>query len=155
MYKRQLQNTSAAGGFILRDWGGASLLTGTSNYGASSIIVAEARALRDGVHTATEAGYRWLQIESDNLIVIEPLQGKSAIPWQINYVIQDVQHLLAQFDQVIIKHIYREANMAVDWLANYGHSISGTMVTTEICNPDFRLIVRDDMLGCTLARREA
>jgi len=117
--------------------------------------VAEARAFRDGVHTTTKAGYRWLQIEGDNLIIIEALQGKSAIPWQINHVIQDVRHLLAQFDQVVIKHIYREANMAVDWLANYRHSVSGTMVTTEICNPDFRLIVRDDMLGRTLARRGA
>jgi len=150
-----LQNSSAAGGFILRDWRGASLLTGASNYGASSIIVAEARALRDGVQAATRAGYRWLQVEGDNLTVIEALQGKSAIPWQINHIIQDVRNLLAQVDQVVIKHIYREANMAADWLAKYGHSVSGTMETIEISNPEFRLIVCDDMLGRTLARRGA
>jgi len=63
--------------------------------------------------------------------------------------------LLAQVDQVVIQHIYREANMAADWLAKYGHSVSGTIVTIEIGNPDFQRIVCDDMLCRTLARRGA
>ena len=66
-----------------------------------------------------------------------------------------MRNLLAQVDQVVIQHIYREANMAADWLAKYGHSVSGTMETTEICKLDFRRIVCDDMLGRTLARRGA
>ena len=87
-------------------------MTGASNYGASSILVAEGRTLRDGVHAAIMVGYSRLQIEGDNLIVIEALQGKVAIPWRINY--QHVHNLLIQADQVIIKHIYRETNMAAD-----------------------------------------
>jgi len=42
--------------------------------------VAEGRALRDGVHAAIMAGYSRLQIEGDNVIVIEALQGKATIP---------------------------------------------------------------------------
>ena len=150
-----LQNTSTVGGFILRDWRGASLMTGASNYGASSILVAEGRTLRDGVHAAIMVGYSRLQIEGDNLIVIEALQGKAAIPWRINYIIEDVRNLLIQVDQVVIKHIYREANMAADWLSKYGHSISNAMLATDLCHPELRNIVRDDMLGRTLARRGA
>jgi len=35
------QNTSAVGGFILRDWRGAALMIGAANYGTTSIIVTE------------------------------------------------------------------------------------------------------------------
>ena len=69
-------------------------MTGASNYAASSILVAEGRALRDGIHATIMAGFSRLQIEGDNLIVIEALQGKPAIPWRINYIIQDVRNLL-------------------------------------------------------------
>ena len=148
-----LQNTSAAGGFILRDWRGASLMTGALNYGASWILVAEGRALRDGVHATIMAGYSRLQIEGDNVIVIEALQGKATIPWQINHIIQDVCNLLIQADQVVIKHIYREANTASNWLSKYGHSLSNPMLVTDFCNSELRNIVRDDMWGRTLARR--
>ena len=41
---------------------------------------------------------------------------------------------------MIIEHIYREVNMAADWLAKYGHSVSGTMLATDFCNPEFRII---------------
>jgi len=130
-------------------------MTGASNYGASSILVAEGRVLRDGVHAAIMAGYSRLQIEGDNLIVIKALQGKVAIPWQINYIIHDVRNLLIQANQVVIKHIYREANMTADWLSKYGHSLSNTMLATDFCNLELRNIVRDYMLGRTLARRGA
>jgi len=53
-----LHNTSAAGGFIIQDWRGKVLMIGASNYGDTSIIVAEGRALRDGVQAAFGAGYR-------------------------------------------------------------------------------------------------
>ena len=130
-------------------------MTGASNYGSTSVIVAEGQALRDGVQAAIAASYRRLHIEGNNLIVIEALQGKSVSPWQIKYIIQDIHSMLKQVDHVVINHIYREANMAEDWLSKYGHSLSGTILATDYCNPEFRNIVRDDMLGCTLVRRGA
>jgi len=42
-------NTSVAGGFIIRDSRGKVLRIGASNYEDTSIIVAEGRALQDGV----------------------------------------------------------------------------------------------------------
>ena len=115
--------------------------------------MAEGRALRDRVQAAITAGYRRLDIEGDNLIVIEIVQGKSAIPWQLKYIIQDIRIMLNQLDHVVVNPIYQEANMAANWLSKYGHSLSGTLLTTECCNPEFRNIVLDDMLGSTLVRR--
>jgi len=89
------------------------------------------------------------------LIVIEALKGNSATPWQIKYIIQDVHDMLNQVEHAIINHIYRETNMATDWLSKYGYSLSGNILATECCNPEFRNIVCDDMLGRTLVRRGA
>jgi len=47
-----LQGKSAVGGYNLRDWRGAILLLGALNYGDTSVIVAETRALRDGLQEA-------------------------------------------------------------------------------------------------------
>jgi len=101
-----LQNTSAAGGFILRDWRRGVLMIRAANYGMTSIIVAEGRALRDGLQATITVGYRRLDIEGDNLIVIEALQGKLAIHWQIKYIIQDIDIMLNQVDHVEVNHIY-------------------------------------------------
>jgi len=68
--------------------------------------VAEGRALRDALQATIEAGYRRLDVEGDNLIIIEALQGKSAIPWQVKYIIQDIHSMLNQVDHVQIKHIF-------------------------------------------------
>jgi len=79
----------------------------------------EARALRDGVQAATVAGYKDIIVEGDNQLIINALLGTISTPWQISNVLRDVRFLLqsSNNDQFQIQHIYREANMAVDWLS--------------------------------------
>ena len=52
-----------AGGFILRDWTGKVIKLGTTNYGHASSLVAEARALKDGLRMAIQAGYSRICVE--------------------------------------------------------------------------------------------
>ena len=75
-----LVNSAAAAGFILRDWTGQIIKVGAANYGQTSILVAEARALQDGIEAATQAGFHKLYIEGDNRTVIPVVQGKIRIP---------------------------------------------------------------------------
>ena len=44
-----LINSAATGGFIIRDWTGKLVKAEAGYYGETSILVAEARALRDGL----------------------------------------------------------------------------------------------------------
>ena len=74
-------NLVAARCFILRDWTDKIIKVGAANYGLSSSLVAEARALKDGVLLAVQAGYSKISIEGDNLLVIQALQGQNHIPW--------------------------------------------------------------------------
>ena len=144
---------SATRGFILRDWTGKVIKLGTTNYGQSLSLVAEARALKDGLCMAIQTGYSTKCVEGDNLIVIQASKGLQQVPWQIKNIIQDIQMLVQQIGQVRVSHIYREANMAADWLSRFGHSFTGSWSATTCDNPIFRQIVKDDRIGRTLVRR--
>ena len=92
------------------------------------------------MQAAIAAGYRRLHIEGDNLVVIEALKGISATLWQLKHIIQDVQDMLNQVEMTTINHIFREANMAADWLSKYDHSISGSILAKIVGIQNFELL---------------
>jgi len=65
-----LINNSSAGDFYLRDWTGKLIKVGATHYGETSILVAEARALTDGVTAATFMQVLEYYYRSDNNIII-------------------------------------------------------------------------------------
>ena len=75
-----VQNTSATGGYIIRDSKRAMLIAESHHCGCTSIIMAEARALRDGMQAANAAGYKDIIIEGDNQMIITALLGFTSIP---------------------------------------------------------------------------
>jgi len=89
-----LQNGSAAGGYVLRDWRGMVLLVGATSFGRTSIVMAEGRALRDGLQAAINGGYRNLEIEGDNMLIIQAIQNQTQIPWQVHNIILEIRELL-------------------------------------------------------------
>jgi len=58
-------------------------------------------------------------------------------------------------DHVTISHIFREANMAADYMVKLGHATSE--LTTWDCPPtsECQAIMFADLMGCTLVRRGA
>ena len=149
------QGHSAAGGFIIRDWRGEILLMGASNYGDTSVLMAECRALRDGLVAARNYAFSNLVIEGDNSMVIGAFNKTMKFPWCIKTIMQDI-HLLARQTHVFnATHIFREANMAADWLSKFGHSIADTWLDTHCDRRDLRSIIQDDRDGRTLVRRDA
>lgn len=65
-------------------------------------------------------------IESDNKIVIQALRGKILVPWQIYNIIEDIRTWQNQDIHLLITHIFRETNMATDWLSKFGHLITAS-----------------------------
>jgi len=94
---------------------------GSCFYGTTSILVAEARALRDGLQVAIQAGIRNLNIKGDNKIVLQAIEGKICTPWHIQHIIDDILQWRSQGIQFNTKHIFWEANMVVDCLSKFGH----------------------------------
>jgi len=74
-FDRSKSSNQAAGGFVLRNWEGKFIQVVSFNLGATSILVAEATTMRNGLRVAAQAGYTDIQLEGDNTIPIQAAQG--------------------------------------------------------------------------------
>jgi len=145
----------AAAGFVLRSWQKGFIKAGSRFLEHASILVAEVTAMRDGISTALQAGFRQLEVEGDNQIVIKAVQKQIQAPWQIAPILEDIWNMIACCEIVLFRYIYREGNMAADWMAKYGCSLrchSLVFLSSPPCH-QFLFLLIDDNLGRTLARR--
>jgi len=147
----------AAAGFVLRSWQGGFIKAGTRFLECASVLVAEATALRDGISAALQAGFRKIEVEGDNQVVLKAVQKQIHTPWQITPILEDIWHMISSCESISFSHIYREGNMAADWMAKYGCSLrchSLSLFSYLPCR-ELILILVDDNLGRTLVRRAA
>jgi len=147
----------AAAGFVLRNWKGGFITAGTRFLENAPILVAEATALRDGISTALQAGHCRLEVEGDNQIVIQAVQKQILPPWQIAPIIEDIWNMIPSCESISFSHIYREGNMAVDWMAKYGCLLKSHNLSYFTSSPsrEFLYILTDDNLGRILVRKAA
>jgi len=148
-------SAGAAAGFVLRNWKGGFIMAGSRFMENAPILVAEATAMRDGISAALQAGYRKIQVEGDNQIVIRAIQKLIHTPWQIASILQDIWNLITSCESISFQHTYREGNMAADWMAKFGCSLRCHYLSTFTSPPcrDFLLLLVEDNLGRTLERR--
>ena len=78
------------------------------------ILASKATTLRDGLKAAEDAGFKYIQIEGDNQIVIQAVQGAIRIPWRIQMSVLDIRDMLPFFTSAPIFHVFREGNMVAD-----------------------------------------
>jgi len=78
------------------------------------IIVAEVTAMRDGIRAALQAGFRMIEVECDNQIVIKAMQKQINTPWQIAPILEDIRNMISNCEFISFTHIYHEGNMAAD-----------------------------------------
>jgi len=97
-----------------RDCKGNIIRAGSTHYNYTSIILEKVRVLRDGVQVEHTSGFKNFIIEVDNLVIIKALLGMTSTPWQISNIIRDVRYWLDQSAQLVIRNMYRAANMAED-----------------------------------------
>jgi len=114
-------------------------------------------AMRDGIYAALKAGFRRLEVEGDNQVVLNAVQKVIQPPWQIATLIEDIWNMISSCESVSFKHTYREGNMAADWMAKHGCFLRCYSPTIFFSPPsrDFLFILVDDNLGRTLVRRTA
>jgi len=87
--------------------------------------------------------------------VIQALKGKIQIPWQISNIIKDIHMWQTQGINLLITHIFREANMVADWLSKFGHSVTTSFSSNSSFSPTLMAILADDVARRTLMRRGA
>ncbi|GLT63420.1 hypothetical protein SLA2020_359870 [Shorea laevis] len=116
---------------VLRNCNGDWILGFSKNLGFGTNNDAEFWGVKLGLKLALDLGFRRLEIEADSLLVINTINGAFAANASHKPLIQCCRSLILKFDEVRIKHVYREANGVADILAKYGASMEEHFVTFD------------------------
>ena len=138
----------APGGFILRNWEKGFIQAAVFYLGAASVLV----AMRNGIKAALQAGFTDIHIEGDNKTLIQAVQGHIQVPWEIQVLIQDIHTYIQLCNKVLITHVLRQENCAIDLLTKYGLSLHSTIMWNEVLHRDLLHILYKDNLWRILER---
>ncbi|KAG7979916.1 hypothetical protein I3843_05G155000 [Carya illinoinensis] len=127
----------AGGGGIIRDSRGRCIAGFAHNYGIASNTVAECRALLDGLRLCKQLKFQNVLVESDYMVVMD---------WVTSGGIS--REISARF-----RHIFREANMVVNFLAKEGvQGVVCDFLGLDFENSRLRGLIRMDRLGMVSIR---
>ncbi|CAN1131367.1 Putative ribonuclease H protein At1g65750 [Linum perenne] len=143
---------SAAGGLI-RDSSGNCVQAFTMNLGVCTITRAEICGVLEGVRRAWEAGYRKLEIQMDSKVAVEILLNANlATSPQFTLETLEFRDWLQRDWVVKVKHVYREANHAADYLANLGHNTTRGSHEVDCSDCNLAYFIRYDCMGISEPR---
>lgn len=113
-------NPGPAGiGYYIVDENGRMIKRGGEFVGFATSRVAEYYALREGIEQALELGFKTVRFVSDNLMMVNQMNGifqvKNA---DIKEIYDSVRKMIAKFDNVAFVHVSRLQNSAADKEAN-------------------------------------
>lgn len=117
------------------------------NLGYSSVLIAEATALHQGLKVALQIGIWHILVEGDNLTVINSLNGTWAVPWKIASIFYDCKILLSHFASFNVCNVFRNVNRAADWIANVRHLIPSSFNVSLYNNSMLSSKIVFDTLG--------
>ena len=115
---------SAIGRGLIRDSWGNWVIGLARKLGSANSFTTEVWALHDGLLLCLQRKLPAVIVEIDTKALVDAFNNPSYKNSVISTIFDDCKHLILQIPQVCIKHVYREANKCVDWLANSGHSQS-------------------------------
>ena len=113
-------NPGPAGlGYYIIDENGREVKRGGEFIGFATSRVAEYYALKEACEQAIELGYKSVRFVSDNLMMINRMNGIYAIKNNdLVPIYNDIKELLKQFEAVAFVHVRREYNKEADEQAN-------------------------------------
>lgn len=111
---------NARGGSLIRDEQGQWVAGFTRKIGRANSFIAEAWALRDGLVLCKQMNWTKVIVELDAKVLVDALNNRGSHTTMISPLIEDCRFLASQIPQLVISHIYREANSCADRLANMG-----------------------------------
>ncbi|KAL4353501.1 hypothetical protein GQ457_06G018870 [Hibiscus cannabinus] len=108
--------SAAACGGLIRDENSNWIIGFTRSLGCCPVLFAELWGVHDALKHAWSLGHRRLVIETDNVEVVDILEGNSG-SLQSNTLVSAIQHMLHLEWDVRIRKIGRDYNRAADALA--------------------------------------
>ena len=116
--------------------------------GISKSIIAEFWALRDGVMLASQLGITHLVVELDAKVVVDLILSRKTPNSSYTSLLNDCRYLLWQFQQTVIRHVFREVNRGANCLAKGACSLTSDFVIFYVPpTPNLNVIVDADANG--------
>lgn len=117
-------NGAASAGGLIPDANGNWVRGFGMNIGFCSISMAELWGLYQGLYLAWHHGIRFLGVEVGSRCIIHMLESRDQSPNMHTPLINSIKNLLKRDWHISIRHIYREANFAADFLAKKAGSLA-------------------------------
>ncbi|CAN1775003.1 Putative ribonuclease H protein At1g65750, partial [Linum perenne] len=135
----------AAAGGLLRDREGNCIDAFAINLGACSITRAEIRGALEGIRRAWSEGFRNVEVQLDSYAAITIFSDSNPkIDRQHALEVLEFRDWLRRDWDLRLKHVYREANQAADFLASLGHTLQRGCHSIPILNCNIAYHIRYD-----------
>ena len=119
-------------------------------------MLAEWRALGDGLILAIQLGINQLKVELDAKVIVELLNGAECPNRSYSPLLNDCRSLIARLVQFWVENVYREANQCVDFLAKRGCCIRENFVVSDVSpSADLNILINSYKNGLYYYRRVA
>ncbi|MQM21553.1 hypothetical protein Taro_054595 [Colocasia esculenta] len=110
--------SDCGGGGCIRDSQGNVHLAFAHFYGVGTRMLAEIRALSDGLRLASAIGHRISIVYSDSQVIAHSMKEDRVVSWQSFRWWREARRILMQ-NGISLLHVYRETNQVADSLANF------------------------------------
>ena len=120
--------------------------------GLCSAYIAELWGVLEGLRYARSLDFWRVELHVNSVAVVNILNfGGYNIPDGRSLVMK-IRRMLDMDWEVVVNHIYREANQCADALAKLGGSLDANLVLFDACPPQFSHLLAADVLGITIPR---
>ena len=134
----------AGGGGLIRDSCGRWIKGYMRYIGISTSIIAEFWALRDGLKLASQLGITHLAVELDAKVDVDLILSNRSYTSLLN----DCRYLPGQFQQTVIRHVFREVNRGAYSLTKGACSLTSDFVVLDVPPTlELNVIVNSDANG--------
>ena len=128
-------------------------VAGFSNrIGITSSFAAEVWGLREGLKLCCNLNIHCLEVEMDAKSIVEVLQNTGYVNHVISPILDDCRQLITQFQNVRIKHCFRQANQCADGLARMSFSMNVDLLIFDSPPVDVLDAFEGDLMGRSYPR---
>ncbi|XP_070041418.1 uncharacterized protein LOC142169055 [Nicotiana tabacum] len=112
-------------GFCVRDHAGDLVFAKAKEIGETTNIVAEAKAIMEGLAYCVGRKLHPLIMETDSLVMRKIIDGEWATPWCVGAEVRKIKHIKNNYN-IVFQHVLREGNIIADFFANLAFTFVGT-----------------------------
>jgi len=110
--------------FCIRDYSGSLVVAKGFKIHNTSNLVAEARAIREGLFFCKEHLLSHVIIETNSMAMVQILEGGWNVPWSVTLEVNSINCLRRSLS-ARVQHTFREGNTLADYFANLVFDFAG------------------------------